>query len=117
MMLLICLLVIQQKQVSCIFENNIGKRLKVLLSVIPSIKVLEPWMYQLILKPMVEGIMFEIQDSVPSETDGKLGNLQYQRFFNAKKELKLKLPQMESIVTKQVGSNINRVGEFRQWQI
>ncbi len=79
-----------------------------LMSVIPSIKSLEPWMYQLMIRPMVEGIMFNIQDSVPSEMDVKAGNLQYQRFFNAKKELKLKFPQRESIITKQLGTSIEQ---------
>ncbi len=91
-------------------DRHIDDDYRILRSVVPSIKILEPWMYQLMLKPMIEGMMFEIQDSVPSETDGKLGNLQYQRFFNAKKFLKEKLPQRNWISSKQPGTNIVEEG-------
>ena len=77
----------------------------VLRKKIPDIKELEPPMYDMIQKAMIEGIMFNIQDSVPSQTDGQLANLQYQRFFNAKKDLKLKLPQFEWFDVVGIGTN------------
>ena len=93
-----------------ILDANIDSEFQVLRSVVPSVKSIEPWLYQLLLKPMIEGIMFNIQDSIPSQVDGQLGNLQYQRFFNAKKILKKLLPQRRWIVTKQVGTNIVEEG-------
>ena len=87
-----------------------GLNVRILRSVLPDVETLDIAMYSHLFKPMVEGMMFAIQDSVPSETDGRLGNLQYQRFFNAKKLLKQRVPEKESIVTKQVGSNKSRIG-------
>ena len=87
-----------------------GQTIRVLRSVIPDIEFLPTYMYNIIFTAMMEGMMFYIQDSVPSETDGKLGNLQYQRFFNAKKAIKARLPERERIVTNRSGNNEPTLG-------
>ena len=62
-------------------------------------------MYEVLIKATIEGMMFQIQDSVPSQIDGQLANLQYQRFFNAKKELRLMYPQYERVDVVGHGTN------------
>lgn len=55
---------------------------------VPDIMNLEDGLYNEILQPMIEGVTYYMQGSIPSQVDGQLDNLSYQRFFNAKKQLK-----------------------------
>ena len=65
---------------------------------------LSPRMYNLILPAMIEGIIFNVQDSIPSQVDAEVGNLSYQRFFSEKKKLREQLPQTIWAGGEQLGS-------------
>ncbi len=60
-----------------------------------SIELLPPKYYDEIFPAMIEGIMYEIEVSIPSEVDGKLSNMFYQRFFNEKEKLQKKHPKLD----------------------
>ncbi len=51
--------------------------------------------YDEIFNAIVEGIMYQIEVSIPSDIDGKLSNLYYQRFFNEKKRLQENHPKLD----------------------
>ncbi len=51
--------------------------------------------YDEIFNAMIEGIMYQIEVSIPSDIDGKLSNLYYQRFFNEKKRLQENHPKLD----------------------
>ncbi len=53
--------------------------------------------YSRIMTAMVEGIMYNIEVTIPSQGDGQLANLYYQKFFNAKADLMNRFPQVEYV--------------------
>lgn len=85
-------------------SRNIGRQVFLLRSKIPPLVSLDALLYRAIKTAMVEGLMFQIQDAIPSQIDGQLANAGYQRFFAAKKVLKEKYPQRKWLDGVQVGS-------------
>ena len=81
-----------------------GQEVFVVRRAIPDIKNLDIMLYDKIFSAMLEGIIYHIQDSVPSQTDGQLANLSYQRFFNEKKKLLATMPQYRWMDGMQIGS-------------
>ena len=79
------------------------QKVLVLRNMVQDIKVLDPEMYMRLLSPMLEGIMYYIEDSIPSQVDGQLANLHFQRFYNAKRAIKDQLPQTKWLAEHDVG--------------
>ena len=69
-------------------DRNIGSSIFILRTSIVPIEKQHPKILTAIRAAMVEGLMYMIQDAIPSQVDGQLGNLGYQRFFAAKEQLK-----------------------------
>ena len=77
---------------------------------IENVKKLSNAMYKMLFPAMMEGILFYIQDAIPSQVDSQIGNLHYQRFHAKKEILRDKLPQHERFDGRQVGS-VATIGE------
>ncbi len=78
-------------------EDNKGKTIYFVRSTIPAIDSLDSKMYNKMFVALVEGLMYHIQASIPDTADGQIINLQYQRYYAAKKELLNSLPQVAYI--------------------
>ncbi len=86
---------------------NIDKKIHLMRKVKPDITIVEEPLLSMLRPALIEGIMYHIQSAVPTDIDaGKLGNMQYQRFFAAKRVLKEQLPQFGRFDNRQTGSEI-----------
>ena len=95
-------------------NRNVGGKVFVLRVKIPAITSLKTLDYRNIKTAMIEGLLYQIQDSIPSQIDGQLGNFGYQRFFAAKKVLKEKYPQRRWLDGRQVGSQ-SKLGAYDEY--
>jgi hypothetical protein len=59
------------------------------------IQALSPKYLNALYRALVEGIMYHIEVSVPSQVDVTFSNYTYQRYYNARKELINKFPQIK----------------------
>ena len=75
------------------------------------VKTLSPRIYNLIFKALMEGVIYYIEDSIPSQKDGQLANLHYQRYFNERKMLKALVPEINTYDGSQAGSK-PKLGEL-----
>lgn len=91
-------------------EKNKGKQIFFIRSIIPDISTLDNRMYNKLSNAMVEGIMYQIQESIPAPTDRDMINFTIQRYFKAKEALLNSLPQV-SYVRKRVlyGTDSERI--------
>ena len=90
-------------------SSNHDKSIHLKRNIVKDIRGLDMMVYQDIKQAMIEGIMYHIMTSVPSQVDAPLGNVEYQRFFSEKKKLIAKYPQTGRFDTHGVGTNnINR---------
>ncbi len=53
--------------------------------------------YDEILNALIEGIMYHIEVSIPSQVDGQISNMFYQRYFSEKQKLVDKYPQVQYV--------------------
>ena len=84
------------KKCSCECKLKEGDTVYFIRKKIGKIDHLEPEIYQKLMTAMTEGIMYHIQNAIPSNEDAQIGNYSYQRFFNAKKDLQNNMPQYAS---------------------
>ena len=61
------------------------------------IQVLPSNMYQEIFSAMIEGMMYEIAVSIPSQIDDAVSNRFYQRYFNERENLINRFPQIQYV--------------------
>ncbi len=74
-----------------------GKKIYFVRPVKYSLEELPTRFYSVILPAIIEGIMYNIETSIPSEIDGQLSNLYYQRFYQEKKTLINRYPQVQYV--------------------
>ncbi len=54
-------------------------------------------LYHDIFPSMIEGVMYHIEVSIPSQTDGQLSNLTYQRYYQERQNLINRFPQVQYV--------------------
>ncbi len=84
-----------------------GKNIYFIRPVQYSIEKLPSRFYDDIFSAMIEGLMYHIETAIPSQVDGQLSNLYYQRFFSEKERLLNKYPQIQYVGTNFPKRNIN----------
>jgi len=85
-----------------------GRTIQLMRRVVPAIEILGLEMYGMVRNALVEGVMYHIETSVPSQQDSQVANLQYVRYFNARKQLKEHLPQYKTFDSRNTGSQQKR---------
>lgn len=73
-----------------------GQTITITRKHMPAIADANPRTLDKILKAIIEGIVYFIQDSIPSQADTQAANFHYQRYFNERKMLINLNPQMKS---------------------
>lgn len=86
--------------------SHIGETIYFVRSEFRSIENAGKKIYNLLMPAMIEGIMYYIQGSIPSQVDGQLDNASYQRFYKAKDDIKNLLPQFEYASPRKVGGTL-----------
>ena len=64
---------------------------------IPDIVTLEDWIYDTIYQPMLEGLNYYIESTIPSQVDNGVANWSYKRWFNAREKLVNQFPQFPEV--------------------
>ena len=85
-------------------DSHDGKDIHVMRNAQKNLRHLSAEKYNLIKPAMIDGLLYYIQDSIPSQVDSAIANLQYQRFYNGKKALIQRLPQTYNFDGRNVGS-------------
>ncbi len=76
-------------------ERYLDRNIYFYRPVIYAMESLPSKIFEEILNCMIEGLMYQIEVSIPSDIDGKLSNMFYQRFFAEKKKLQEKYPKLD----------------------
>ncbi len=91
-------------------DNNPNEPIYFIRPIIYAIEHLPRRLYQVIFNAIIEGVMYHIHQSIPSQVDSAIANLSYQRYYSAKQQLINKYPQVQY-----VDKNIPARGEIYEY--
>jgi hypothetical protein len=69
-------------------SNNDGKTIYFVRQVIPDIEMLDSRLQLIIMDALLEGMMYYTEGQIPTQVDAAVANTSYQRYYNARKQLK-----------------------------